>query len=193
MPDTTSNIHNSAGISESVSEIQPGRKRGRPPVFREDEDDFIRSFFPGITTKRGRMNRNYSIRALQILDYAKPYQWLTSTPDHVNAGTGKVRFTLLAELGRISDEKLLREAAREICRLKPATAQGVSMIRALRGRQMPGGTIGLTRAIVATVDRYLEAHRNTTMHMVFAALENARDAFAAASQKTAGDRGKEKK
>jgi hypothetical protein len=179
-------------VSESFSEIQPGPKRGRPRAFDKAEVDNVRTLFPEVTSERGQVNRCYGIKALVVLNYAEPYQWLTSTPELINAGRGKIRFTLLAELGRIGDEDLLRRAAAEVCRLKPSTAAGVGMIHAWRGRQRPGGIVGLANVVIAAVNRYADVHHNTTLPMVLAALDRAKAAFVESNEAAAGRAGPKK-
>ena len=63
-------------ISENISE-KPAR-RGRPEKFGAGAAAFLATLFPG-HTKRGINNRMHSTHALQVLNYAPEFHWLTAT------------------------------------------------------------------------------------------------------------------
>lgn len=169
-------------ISETASENPPKRKRGRPRTFTAAAESFHRGLWCGIKTGRGLANKMYQSRALQILGYAEPFHWLTSTEQEIGKGEGLMRFTLLSELGRIESSQDMQAAALELCRLKPRTKEGVAMIRGWRGKRRRVGAIDLTKAIIRMVNSYLDAHPEITLAMVLAALENAGQAFTDANE-----------
>jgi hypothetical protein len=138
---------------------------------------YLEGTFRETRTRRGLMNKAYSIRALGVLKNNRAFRWLCSTEEAINRGDGELRFSILAELGRVDDEKTLRAFAREICKRKPRAKVAVALIRRWRtGKDCPGGAISLTDALIRCVNDYLATHPATTWQMVRAALTNTLDA-----------------
>jgi hypothetical protein len=112
-----------------------------------------------------------------VLKGQNAFEWLTSTEESINKGTGRLRFGILAELGRIEDDDALKAVATRVCELKPRNKDAVVMIRRWRtGKAPAGGALGLTDALIRCINDYIASHPGTTWQMVRAALENAADA-----------------
>jgi hypothetical protein len=95
----------------------------------------------------------------------------------MNAGAGRLRHTIMSELGRIEDAQVMRAAAALVCANKPTAREAVVMLRRFRtGKESPGGAIGLTTALTACLNDYLARHPGTTWQVVRAAVENLADA-----------------
>jgi hypothetical protein len=170
-------------ISETVSENAPKRKRGRPAVYDASDMATLECLFPDVTTVRGRQNRARMTRALRVLNYGPAFYWLVSNEDEISKREGCFRTTILAELGRIENDDDLRAAAQQICKMKPRSKEAVSIIRRWRtGKNLKGGTISLTNAIIKTVNDYCDARPDTTLQMVLAALVKTADAFKEADE-----------
>src|SRR4051812_35666500 len=104
-------------IMEHGSENQAKRKRGRPSTY---ELSMLRGLFTEIVTTRGLQNRSCAIRAMCILHDANPgFEWLVGTKETCTAGSGKLRFAILSELGRIAADHDVIALAREICSQRP--------------------------------------------------------------------------
>lgn len=146
-------------ISESDSE-KP--KRGRPRITSAMDDAFFRHFFPGCG-RRTATNHCHMHRAMRLLGRNSEATWLYDAERTV-AGEVKLRFTILAELGRIDDDDLLLEVAAELCRLKPKARDAIAMIRRLRGAQCEpkySHTVALTYALLTTIEEYITRHEAT--------------------------------
>ncbi len=144
-------------ISEMSSE-KPNR--GRPRVIPDDATIrlFVGGFSPGVTTERGRQNAFYALRALAALSREKndegkppPFAWL--------AAGDRARKTILAELGRIDDDRLLVSAAQHLCDAKPTTRRAVAWLRRLRGTGGDAPDAGqVASAVIRTVNQYAQDH-----------------------------------
>jgi hypothetical protein len=129
----------------------------------------------------------FEIRALQILREDPAFQWLCSTEEAINRGEGKIRASILVELGRVDDDETLWDFARKICELKPLAKDAIALIRRWRtGKDRTGGAIGLTDALIRCVNDYMAAHPNTTWQMVRGALANTLDAVRQATGRADG-------
>jgi hypothetical protein len=113
--------HDPSTVSEKISKTTAARKGGRPRLFPESRE-FCQSFgiFGDAKTERHRLNIVYRQRALSILMTDPAFEWLCSTREAIDAGVGRLRFTILSELGRIDDEESLRRVATIICERKAA-------------------------------------------------------------------------
>jgi hypothetical protein len=112
-------------------------KGGRPRLYRPG-GELVRivSFAcsgPNVS-ERTRQNKFYQLKAMNALglnlDEGKPqpYPWLWGEPNVPRPGDHRVRWTVLAELGRIEDDELMRAVAARVCELKPMTREAVRMI-----------------------------------------------------------------
>jgi len=115
-------------ISENFSE-KP--KRGRPRRFRELPD-----YIGTCLTVRGKQNHAYAMRAMVVLNNT-PHNHLWNT-EKIRDGTGKVKLTILAELGRFPDPDAMRKAAAFVCRLRMKTADAIDFLRKGRGVRRDG-------------------------------------------------------
>src|ERR1035441_9352710 len=120
-----------AGLSEKYSENKT--HRGRPRCFSEEFETTMTAIGIGInhTTRRGKVNRYYAQRALSALKDEPGLDWLFNFAQ-MKAGIGRVRWTILSELGRVQDLDTMLDMAEQLCGEKPKATVAVSMIRELR-------------------------------------------------------------
>jgi hypothetical protein len=131
-----------------------------------------------ITTERGLQDRARCIRAMGVLGKAPAYYWLIPTPDEMQANARRLRFTVLAELGRVEDDGDLKEWAKLLCEEKPKAREAVARVRAWRlGRPAKGNALDLTFALTGFVKDWCDRHPEVTVRTVLLALENVADAF----------------
>jgi hypothetical protein len=165
---------------ENISENK--RKRGRPlkelypGVTIKDEIKKFGNLLGDIKSERGKINRIYQIKAhaaLRDQDDNCPidgeFSFIISCGDNLDLKTYKQ--TILQELGRLEDEDLIREVAREICKYKLSTGRAITYIRQFRtGSQSTGDTFKLAIELGKTVDEYKLKHSSVNDDMIRAAL-----------------------
>ena len=158
-----------ATVSEKFS-----RKPGRPRVIPADCESAI-SFLVSDNNSSARTRTNiwYRQRAIAIIyDAANPgrFAWVLPPFEALRYGHGKIkRNTLLYELGRIDDHQELLEAAEFLCRRKPPTKEGLTIIRRwrLNGRSKPASSpdllqTHLLQTLCRAFDDYRSAHPDLT-------------------------------
>ena len=166
----------------AVSE-ESSKKRGRPPAFSAKLEQLYRGygFFDEGDTRRTNLNTIYVNRAFKVLalgddldDLSGPFGWL------VIRETGKLRRTILGELGRILHPDDMREVATYICTVKPKARDAVVMIRGWRtGKPDREPDVDqLTSELLRQVDDYRVRVPATDWWQVLRAIDNARDAVA---------------
>jgi hypothetical protein len=172
-------------ISENVSENTPKRKRGRPPSIDPEMMQLAEQFFPDVRTARGRANRVYFLQAFGILKNLPGTQWLCSTEEEIDAGTSRVKHSILAELGRIADPERFMVAAARLCQLRPTAREAVAWIRSIRLGRSPASDAGrlgqspasdaesLRQALCQWLNQYWRSHPDLTAKEVTDALEGA--------------------
>lgn len=111
---------------------EPKRKPGRPRLVDAASEATLRQLFPELNTKMTLHNRYYAAHTVVVLgmteeEYDERLYYL------VNPEDGRSRQTIMAELGRIEDEDLMREVAMYICEHRIATGRAIDGIRVLRG------------------------------------------------------------
>jgi hypothetical protein len=111
-------------------------------------------------TARTKQAKFYQMRAIQVLGVTldsrtpKAYRWIWPAPE---PGTedNRPRWTILAELGRIDDDKTLRSVAAQVCKAKMKTAEALRALRRMRtGKRKPGDTLELANVIVDVINDY---------------------------------------
>lgn len=144
-------------ISEKFS-----KKRGRPSLWSDEENHMTRMLY-GLVTDRTRNNKSHQMNALQALewkpDYIGEFAWLVEM--HAGGSGTFKRGTLLTELGRFGHPDVIREYARMLCRIKPATSKAIVWLRNARKNGKPkrkGDTIELGRSIQNHINEYLDTH-----------------------------------
>lgn len=91
------------------------------------------------------------------------YLWIWGKPHVPNPGDHRVKWTVLAELGRIEDEETMREVAAYVCKVRLPTRAAVLAIRRFRmGEPPPGSALDLANAVIKTVNDYMNAHAELT-------------------------------
>jgi hypothetical protein len=156
-------------ISETVS------KKGRPPKFPPQVRAYLTKLFRDeVRTERGRLNICYRQRALKAIWAAKDpkLNWLGER-EKMAAGTGRMKGTILIELGKIDDEQELIAVAKEICALKPNSKDGVRRIRRYRLGERTGNSVDLANEILRTLNDYRKQFPKTTPQEVLEALAYA--------------------
>lgn len=148
-------------ISENISE-KP--KRGRPTVMGPMETRGLKSIYQA--GPRTLLNRHYMLRAMAALELGRdmvadnPYRYLFDID--VSNGLGKMRQTILTELGRVEDDHLMRKLADVICEGRMPTQKAIAFIRSVRfdGYAAPTARDGsehatiLANRIIETINLY---------------------------------------
>lgn len=105
--------------------------------------------------------------------------WLLD-PKAIQAGTNAWRPGILTELGRITDNKIMIDVARQVCTMKPAAKAGMIMVRryrmTLEGKtvQETGNALDLNSAIVDAINGYLTRYPRTIHRHVLEAIQSVR-------------------
>lgn len=167
-------------VSENFSEKQQSR-RGRPRVLGKEYEEYMRGLGHfRCSSRRGNVNESYFFEAIGTLWNHHPmgmeaaleaYAWLgnPTTSDQ----KGRLKKTLLAELGRIKDPETIRAVALVICKLKPLATAGVQLIRRARLRRAPAAdAYGLGHHLARCVDDYRAAHPEASYAMAAEALRD---------------------
>lgn len=136
-------------LMENISK----KKRGRPlSVFHDEENRRqVASIFREGKGARTLVNRVYFTRAMQALGFGKEAEFFYLG----NTETDRFRMVILTELGRINDPELIRNLARDICRVKMKTAEAVAALRKRRAAAKPVTADDLVHALAMNLDRWL--------------------------------------
>jgi hypothetical protein len=172
-------------LSEKISENK--KSRGRPRCVAPHLEELYEMAGIGLDckTRRGKVNRYYAMEALDALNHRPGLDWLFNSDD-MRAGVGKVRWTILSELGRLREHDVIAEAAAFVCELKPTTAIAVSLIRRYRiGRSCPGTAFELREKLLAVVRTYQQTHPDMSSEKVLEAFGGAWDEVERAAKKGA--------
>lgn len=164
-----------SGLATIMEPCSEKKKRGRPSTV---DYSYVRAIFPGIAaTRRGQANLSYQQRAIAHLsemnEESVQLRWLFGgTCDEIMGGkSGKMRRTILQELGRIDDIDDLVETALEICKLKPNARHARALIRSQRGvHKESGNSDDLAAVLVKAMNGYLYDHPNTATDVIRDAL-----------------------
>lgn len=145
------------------------RKAGSSQTRTMDKalERFLRSLYPEVKSARGLQEKERQTRAVLLVMDRPDFRWLFDP----QAGTS--RNTILAELGRIEDDRLLLEMAGEICRRKPTSREAVAAIRRFRGARNEPSSRKLMIKLIKSVDAYLKRHPTTTWEQVRLAVYQA--------------------
>ncbi len=147
-------------VSENFSET---RKGGRPRLIASRELRRVIDFATGNpnATKRTRQNKFYQLRAMRTLglevDENTParYYWIWDKPNVPRDGDHRVKWTVLAELGRVEGDNNMRALAAYVCKERLTTRAAVLAIRRLRaGEPPPADALELANAMIATINDY---------------------------------------
>jgi hypothetical protein len=86
-------------------------KRGRPKFENfQGSLEALRSLYPNIKTRRGLQNKYFELKALKAIKSMEGAEFL------FDLKTTNVKSSILAEIGRISNDEKMREVAAEICK-----------------------------------------------------------------------------
>lgn len=167
--------------AESAEVTQRGRPRARalPEWLRVDV-----ARGEAHLSERAQQDHCYEVQAMGVLfaemaargdTEENEFSWLLVSPQR-GAREGRrriLRRTLLAELGRITDDGLLVEAARLLCERKPKTREGVQWIRRLRveGKQKHGDADQLADELIRTANDFLARYPETSDEDLLGAIE----------------------
>src|SRR6516162_1281313 len=130
-------------MSETISAAAAEKpKRGRPRRWSPDIEALAR--FAADDAKSPRHPRDVAYRqyAMSILIHdSGRFGWLIDREKckrgDARLGGDGFRCSLLAELGRYDDPEAMMAMAEHICRIKPATKEGVRIIRRVRLQRSP--------------------------------------------------------
>lgn len=85
--------------------------------------------------------------------------------------------TILCELGRLEDEKLIKGVARVICQNKLSTDDAISYIRQFRTQKSKGDDVKLAKAIAILIEDYRYTHSDVNLEMIKSSLNLVLNAF----------------
>lgn len=85
--------------------------------------------------------------------------------------------TILCELGRLEDEKLIKGVAGVICQNKLSTEDAISYIRQFRTQKSKGDDIKLAKAIAILIEDYRYTHSDVNPEMIKSSLNLVLNAF----------------
>lgn len=86
-------------------------KRGRPKFENfQGSLEALRSLYPSIKTRRGLQNKYFELKVIKAIKDVEGMEFL------FDSKTGNFKSSILTEIGRISNEEMMREVAAEICR-----------------------------------------------------------------------------
>ena len=154
------------GISATVSEKTPTRKRGRPRRFSVSlirDFEAMQRHFGFAHSPRTVQNLAYQAAAETVIrplvvTYPE-LRWLFDD-DAMKRGERYHRPTILQALGQITSEELLVKVARVLCEQKPTARKAVAAIRRFRQVQKPAN---LTEALRSALNDYLWLHPDVTL------------------------------
>lgn len=153
---------------EKFSETKRG---GRPRVISDEVRSVIDFASKSGATERTKQNKLYQLRAMRALGISpdtadnppEAYLWLWPRPHVPRPGDHRVKWTVLAELGRIRDEKTLRAAARRVCELRLSTREAVLAVRCFRnGGAKAGDSLELANVIIDAINDYTKRRPGLT-------------------------------
>jgi hypothetical protein len=145
---------------ENISE-NPQRKRGRPCKIPEWERRLAHEGRTAGRSPRQQNNDIYQTRALAQLmqDPGQRFGWLCSDESAVMRGEGRMRNTLLSELGRIDNEQTREMLALMLCETQPTTREALRVLRRVRLQRVPlGNRWQLAEVIRRAIHTYLGEH-----------------------------------
>jgi hypothetical protein len=153
-------------------------KRGRPRRWSPDDEALAKLASPDSRSARHLRDVPYCQRAIITLwDDPGRFGWLVDR-EKCERGISPGdcwRPSLLAELGRIDDPEAMMAVAERICEIKPATKEGVRIIRRVRlGRAPAASEKQLATALLRTVNNYLTSRPGLTLETVLEAFDVAR-------------------
>jgi hypothetical protein len=140
------------------------RRRGRPrKVFGPEGYGALMAAI-GITdqtTRRGQQDALYRMRAVHLL--GDDYPWLVDKEKMEAGGNAKAwKPIILAELGRIEDERHLRTCARQLCEIRPTSKDAVRRIRKWRVGTKPGDENQFRDELARVINDYRRRHPDFT-------------------------------
>lgn len=109
------------------------------PAYDPNDLAVLRRYSSG-RTARSQDDQVFAAHALGVLAYQPAFGWLCPSREAARLGEGKIIVTVLAELGRIPNDRRLRAIAREICSARMKALDAIALIRRRRepnGRAPP--------------------------------------------------------
>jgi len=131
-----------------------------------------------VRTARGKQNIYYRQRATLILMNDARFAWLCDREKMTQGAPGAWRPGILAELGRVRDEKQIREWAELLCDRKPRSKYAVAMIRAWRlGKGPEWDHWTIYEALAGAVDHFNATHPGVPQEIVATKLRELANAI----------------
>jgi hypothetical protein len=182
----------SQAISEAASEK---KRRGRPRMLSAFQETHLKHVMNNLTTDRSRQNFTYAGDAFNVLGVGpggRPRQgyenlrWLADWDAVARGARGKVRWSILAELGRltrVAPDDVVYQVADQICGEKPCTKDAVAFIRRVRlGRSAPTVDGALVDRLAGCLDAYWNAHPDISTDVVLEAISELHAAVQSAAE-----------
>jgi hypothetical protein len=143
--------HGGGGVLENSSANALRRAPGRPAKVSPELAGEIRKLFPRARSHRALQGRVYMIRAVRVLGRWRRSRWF-------GLGTRRrIKATVLAELGRIEDDRDLRTVARLIDAKPKSDRVAITFVRHWRLREgVVGNSVELADQMLDVARRYFK-------------------------------------
>lgn len=117
-------------MSKRIKEAASESRRGRPCVYDARTMQIVRAAFPEAKSARQQLEIAHYLTALNAVKGRQEFAWLLDgwTGDGIPPAGVRFRAGILARLGRLQDEDLIRVCAAEVCRHRPPVRQTQAVI-----------------------------------------------------------------
>lgn len=139
---------------------------GLPTTYEENR------LFGDVKSERRKINCYYMCKCQSALEDENgkhpidgEFNFIIAIGDDLEIGCYK--FTILQELGRLEDEKLIRSIAKVVCQNKMSIDAAIPYIRQFIPKQIPAGDeVKLAQAIRKAIDEYKLKHSSVDGEMI---------------------------
>ena len=143
---------------------------GLPTTYEENR------LFGDVKSERGKINCYYMCKCQSALEDENgkhpldgEFNFIIAIGDDLEIGCYKL--TILQELGRLEDEKLIRSIAKVVCQNKMNTDAAITYIRQFIPKQIPAGDkVKLAQVIRKAIDEYKLKHSGVDGEMIQASI-----------------------
>jgi hypothetical protein len=151
-------------VENDSQNVETKKKRGRPrKILKPEHEAACRSIgeFDNARTRRSQQDVQYMWRATSLLDAHKDsrFKWLFDLEAVMNNRPNAKRRAILAALGRIDGDDVMRGVALYICEQRPTAREAVQIIRNFR---LSNQSTGDVKQLKDELDRLIADY--TTRH-----------------------------
>jgi hypothetical protein len=153
------------------------QKPGLPTMHEENR------LFGDVKSDTGKINCYYMCKGQSALEDENgkhpidgEFNFIIAIGDDLEIGCYKL--TILQELGRLEDKKLIRSIAKVVCQNKLSTDAAITYIRQFTPKQIPAGDkVKLAQAIRKAIDEYKLKHSSVDGEMIRASVNLVLNVF----------------